>query len=182
MYIVKDCSHFVICSKSIFQEKLRFEIISSDYLNNLRFSGFSWKMQIMSEPPGCSLICSLASGCAGCLAALGYHRVLFSNSGLPPHKITFQSFNVAIKLGLKSLLQTVNMELIKNKTAELYLWNRDKGDANYWLEVSIPSLIGMYNYWLFNIHDLSSSSLLQPFLYFSPIITFAGVLMLLKKW
>lgn len=103
-------------------------------------------MQIMSEPPGCSLICSLASGCAGCLAALGYHRVLFSNSGLPPHKITFQSFNVAIKLGLKSLLQTVNMELIKNKTAELYLWNRDKGDANYWLEVSIPSLIGMYNY------------------------------------
>ena len=50
-------------------------------------------------------------------------------------------FSLAIKLGLKSLLQTVNAELIKNKTAELYLWNRDKGDANYWLEISIPSLI-----------------------------------------
>ena len=123
-------------------------------------------MQIMSEPPGCSLICSLASGCAGCLAALGYHRVLFSNSGLPPHKITFQSFNVAIKLGLKSLLQTVNMELIKNKTAELYLWNRDKGDANYWLEISIPSLISKYHYsWLI------LSSFLQP-LYFQSCYCF----------
>ena len=54
--------------------------------------------------------------------------------------------HLAIKLGLKSLLQIVNQELIKNKTAELYLWNRDKGDANYWLEISIPSLISKYHY------------------------------------
>lgn len=46
-----------------------------------------------------------------------------------------------IKFGLRNLLKTFNTELVKNKTAEQYLFNRDAGDRNYVLEVMVPTLL-----------------------------------------
>ena len=49
-----------------------------------------------------------------------------------------------IKFGLRNLLKTFNTELVKNKTAEQYLFNRDAGDRNYVLEVMVPTLLCKY--------------------------------------
>ena len=57
----------------------------------------------------------------------------------------------AIKLGLKDLLKAVNKQLTKNKTAELYLINRDGGDTNLLLEVTIPVLLCKYSYLLVHV-------------------------------
>ena len=56
-----------------------------------------------------------------------------------------------IIVGLQKLLRTFNAELVKNKTAEQYLFNRDAGDRNYVLEVMVPTLLCKYSINLFDI-------------------------------
>ena len=50
-------------------------------------------------------------------------------------------FFTEIQHGLRNLLKSYNAELIKNKTAEQYLFNRDAGDRDYVLEVMLPTLL-----------------------------------------
>ena len=57
---------------------------------------------------------------------------------------SFQLLLTAIKLGLQGLLQIVNAELTRNKTIADYYQKRDGDDANYYLEITIPALIGKY--------------------------------------
>ena len=63
----------------------------------------------------------------------------FKNYSLYLHMIS--SFFSEIQHGLRNLLKSYNAELIKNKTAEQYLFNRDAGDRDYVLEVMLPTLL-----------------------------------------